>query len=131
VPWIGSRSAGADHWAGYSTERAEIADFIADNEITGLLMLAGDAHMLAIDDGSNNDYATNGGASFPVFQAAALDRRGTVKGGPYSEGTYPGGGQFGLVTVEDGGGDTITITLSGRTWENKERVGLQYTVEVK
>lgn len=131
VPWIGSKEAGNDSWAGYTTERAEIANFIADNGIDGLLVLAGDAHMLAIDDGSNNDYATNGGASFPVFQAAALDRRGTVKGGPYSEGTYPGGGQFGLVTIEDDGGDTITITLSGRTWENKERVGYQYTVEVK
>jgi phosphodiesterase/alkaline phosphatase D-like protein len=131
VPWISSPLKGSDSWAGFTTERREIADFIADNEITGLLMLAGDAHMLAIDDGTNSDYATDGGAAFPVFQAAALDRRGTVKGGPYSEGRYPGGGQFGLVTVEDDGGDTITITLSGRNWENKERVRYSYTVEAR
>lgn len=131
VPWIAGTQQNADHWGMYQTERREIANFIADNHIDGLLMIAGDAHMLAIDDGSNNDYATNGGASFPVFQAAALDRRGTVKGGPYSEGTYPGGGQFGLVTIEDDGGDTITITLSGRNWKDEELVGYTYDVQVE
>jgi hypothetical protein len=90
-------------------------------------MLSGDAHMLAIDDGTNSDYATAGGAGFVVMHAAALDRRGSVKGGPYSEGTYPGGGQFGLVSIADDG-DTIAVTLSGRTWKNEERVGYRFTV---
>ena len=115
VPWVAAPTPGADHWGGFATERREIADFIEGNGIEAMLMVSGDAHMLAIDDGSNNRYSSNGeGPGFPVFQAAALDRRQSTKGGPYSHGVAPGRGQFGLVTVEDGGGETITVTLSGR-----------------
>jgi hypothetical protein len=92
------------------------------------MMLSGDAHMVAIDDGSNSDYATSGGAGFPIMHAAALDRHGRVKGGPYSEGTYPGSGQFGLMTVTDDGGSEITVAWSGRNWENKELVSYEFTV---
>jgi hypothetical protein len=88
-------------------------------------MLSGDAHMVAIDDGTNSGY---GGAGFPVFQAAALDRPGGVKGGPYSEGTFPGAGQFGTLDVTDTGGDVITLTMTGRTWDGRELV--EHTVDV-
>src|SRR5690606_28981332 len=53
IPWIAPEDSGRDDWGGYASERREIADFIAEQGITNLLMLAGDAHMLAIDDGSN------------------------------------------------------------------------------
>src|SRR5437764_312231 len=62
-----------------------------------------DAHMLAIDDGTNADFATGGGMPIPVFQAAALDRKGSDKGGPFSHGTKPGRGQFGRMRVKDDG----------------------------
>lgn len=126
VPWIAPAGA-ADNWGSYATERAEIANFIADNGITNMLMLSGDAHMLAIDDGTNTDYSTSGGASFPVMQAAALDRPGSSKGGPYSEGGYPGAGQYGLVTfthTDDG----MTVKLSGRNWLQEEIVGYEFEV---
>jgi hypothetical protein len=89
-------------------------------------MLSGDAHMLGIDDGTNSDYADGGGAGFPVMHAAALDRRGSIKGGPYSEGAFPGGGQFGLMTVTDEGGPTISIALSGRNWQDAEIVSYTF-----
>ena len=127
-PWIDAAGPGKDTWGGYDTERREIADFIAENGIDGLLMLSGDAHMLAIDDGTNSDYSTSGSAAFPVFHAAPLDKHGHVKGGPYSEGTYPGSGQFGLVTVNDTGGAEIEVILSGRNWETEEIVGYSFTV---
>lgn len=130
VPWIGKADGTSDLWPGYATERQEIADFIAANGITNLMMLAGDAHMVAADDGSNSDYATSGGAGFPVFHAAALDRPGSTKGGPYSEGAYPGGGQFGLVTVQDSGND-LTVTFSGRTWTGEELVSYTFTVPAR
>ncbi|MFQ5556976.1 MAG: alkaline phosphatase D family protein [Acidimicrobiales bacterium] len=130
VPWISESRPGADDWGGYATERAEIADFIADNDIDGLVMLAGDAHMVAIDDGTNSDYSTGGGAAFPVMHAAALDRPGEVKGGPYSEGAVPGGGQFGVLEVNDAGGSTIEVTLSGRDWRNAELISHRFTVPV-
>ncbi len=123
VPWIGSSS---DGWHSFSNERAELADFIADNGIEGLVMLSGDAHMLAIDDGTNSDYSQSGSASFPVFHAAALDRPGSVKGGPYSHGTFPGGGQFGLMTVTDDGVNPICVQWSGRDASDVEIVGLTF-----
>jgi hypothetical protein len=86
-------------------------------------MVAGDAHMLAIDDGTNSDYSDGGDAGFPVLQAAALDRPGSVKGGPYSEGTYPGAGQFALMTIEDSG-DVLRMSWQGYDWELTEIVSL-------
>lgn len=129
-PWIDPAGAGKDSWGGYAAERREIADFIGENRITGVLMLSGDAHMLAIDDGTNSDFSTAGGAGFPIFHAAALDKHGRIKGGPYSEGAYPGSGQFGLVSVDDDGGDEVRITLSGRNWRSEEIVGYSFTVPV-
>ena len=51
MPWIAPKLAGADHWGGYNTERLELARFIESNGIRQLVMLSGDSHMLAIDDG--------------------------------------------------------------------------------
>lgn len=121
LPWIGS--TGDDGWYAYTYERREIADFIKDNGVSGLFMISGDAHMLAIDDGTNSDYATGGGAGFPVMHAAALDQGGSVKGGPYSEGAFPGGGQFGLMTVQDDGVSPVCVVWSGRDSSNAEIVG--------
>jgi len=89
VPWIGEEEAGEDYWAGYAHERAELASFIRDNEIRNICMISADAHMLAIDDGSNNTYA-GGRGGFPVFQAAALESPESEKGGPYSIGDQNG-----------------------------------------
>lgn len=126
VPWISERSDEGDDWSGHANERTELADYIAENDLAAnLLMLSGDAHMTAIDDGTNSDYSASGGAGFPVFHAGALDRPGRVKGGPYSHGTFPGGGQFGLVEIQDDGGP-IRVRLSGRNWRNEEFVGLQF-----
>jgi hypothetical protein len=118
VPWIGS---GSDGWGGYQDERREIAEFITANKIDNLLMLGGDAHMLAIDDGSNAE------GGFPVMHAGALDRPGSEKGGPYSEGAEPGSGQFGLVTVVDDGGPTVRVQLSGRNYEGEEIISYVFT----
>jgi hypothetical protein len=127
VPWIGRRANGDDSWAGHAGERAELSRFIARHRIRGLLMLSGDAHMLAIDDGSHSDYSGTGRAGFPVMHAAALDRPGHVKGGPYSEGAFPGAGQYGTMTVRDRG-ERLAIRLSGRDWRRRERVGYALSV---
>ena len=73
-----------------TNERRELADFIKDNHIVNLCQISGDAHMIAIDDGSNSDYATDGGACIPVFWAGPLDRTPSPKGGPYTHGMFPG-----------------------------------------
>ena len=124
-PWIGSAQPGGDDWRGFTTERGELADFIADNAIDSLVMISGDAHMLAIDDGSNSDYSTSGGGGFPVIHAAALDRPGSVKGGPFSEGAFPGSGQFALLTFVDDG-DGVVLEVSGRNYLDEEVVAHRF-----
>ncbi|MCU0269369.1 MAG: alkaline phosphatase D family protein [Acidimicrobiales bacterium] len=130
VPWIAEPEVGADHWGGFATERAEIADFIAANDVDNVLLLAGDAHMVAIDDGTHSDYSAEGDAGFPVFHASALDRPGSFKGGPYSEGAYPGFGQFGLVHVDDDG-TTLRVSLQGLDWEGDQIVAYEFTAPVQ
>ena len=131
VPWIGrAGAADDDSWAGYPAERAALSRFIARHRIRRLLMLAGDAHMVAIDDGSHSDYSGTGRAGFPVFHAAALDRRGSVKGGPYSEGAFPGAGHYGTMTVTDDG-DRVDVRLSGRDHRDRELVGHAFAVDAR
>ncbi len=126
LPWIGS--SGDDGWYGYATERREIADFLKIYDISSsLCMISGDAHMLAIDDGTNSDYATGGGAGFPVMHGAALDQNGSLKGGPYSQGAFPGGGQFGWMSVTDTG-DSLKVNWSGRNYLNQEIVSYSFAV---
>ena len=114
VPWIGEANPAGDGWSGYAEERSTIAQALADADVHNLVMVSGDAHMVALDDGTNSAYADAPG--FPILHAAALDRPGTIKGGPYSHGTYPGGGQFGLIDIADSG-EQIVVTLSGHTWD--------------
>ncbi|WP_164842282.1 alkaline phosphatase D family protein [Actinoplanes solisilvae] len=119
-PWIAAPADGADDWGGYPRERRAIADVIAGARIDNLIMVSGDAHMVALDDGSHSGYSGSGHPGFPVLQAGALDRPGSVKGGPYSHGTFPGGGQFGTITVtDDAAASRGGVELTGRTWRNQ------------
>jgi phosphodiesterase/alkaline phosphatase D-like protein len=127
-PWIGSPSNGSDFWNGYTHQRDRIAAFIKSNNIRNLSMLAGDAHMLAIDDGRNNTYP-DGTPGFPVFQSAALTSSGSIKGGPYSHGTFPGDGQYGVVRVVDTGTDTVQIFWEGKHKDGRILVSHQFTVD--
>jgi PhoD-like phosphatase len=129
-PWIAPAEPGRDDWGGYAEERRLIADTIAEAGTHNLVMLSGDAHMVALDDGTNSDYSRAGGAGFPVLHAAALDRPGEVKGGPYSGGTFPGAGQFGTLAVHDHGGDRITVDLAGRDWAGRTLVAQSFELRV-
>lgn len=128
VPWIAPERAGADHWGGFAAERRELAALIEELGPGRLCMLSGDAHMLAIDDGRHNRYGPSARPSFPVFHAGALDQHGSVKGGPYSRGTFPGGGQFGLMQVIDEGGETIRVVWTGRNVRDETIVQHQFAV---
>lgn len=114
IPWISDRRSRKyecdenDDWGGFEEERRAIANFIKEYDIP-LFILSGDAHMVAIDDGSNSDYATGGGTEIPVFHAAPLDNFGIYKGGPYSHGYSASNGQFGIMEVIDSGGNEICI----------------------
>jgi phosphodiesterase/alkaline phosphatase D-like protein len=135
VPWIGVATSGSDLWAGYSTQRRELANFLAENRVENLVILSGDAHMLAADDGRNANFTTDPDApKIRVLQAGALDRGGSTKGGPYSQGTSPGGGRYGHVTVTDLG-ETLHVRFSGRAIDATngamtEPISLEFTLDL-
>ncbi len=128
TPWIST--GGTDDWSRFPQERQTIADAIVAAGVDNLIMVSGEAHMVAIDDGTNSGYASDGSRGFPLLHAGALDRPGSVKGGPYSEGAFPGAGHEIELEIEDDGGDSITVRLSGHTWEGRELTSLTIDINV-
>ena len=129
VPWIGAPDHG-DGWPGYADERREIAGFIAQNGIRNLVILCGDAHMLAADDGRNSDYTGIRGLRIPVLHGSPLDQGASMKGGPYSHGVHlpePGEGCFGWVNVLDDGGD-VRIEFTGSDEFGDVKVRMAFAV---
>jgi hypothetical protein len=131
VPWITRDSPDEHHgWEPYSHERTIVADMIKEAELVDrLIMLSGDAHMVAIDDGTNSNYASSrtlNEKGFPVIHAAPLDRTPRIKGGPYSHGAHAPyrwlrilkARQFGFMDLEDDG-NRLQIELSCRDSKGK------------
>ena len=119
-------------WGGFLEEKREIADFIKENQITGVCILSADIHALAADDGTHSDFATNKGAPIPVCYAAPLAQYGKIAGGPYSQGSYvpvANEGCFGWVTVRDRE-EQIDVEYSGRNDQDQEKVSLKFSVPV-
>ena len=129
VPWIGAENGG-DGWAGYADERREIANLIAQNGIRNLVILCGDAPMLAADDGTNSDYSDTRGLHIPVLHGAPLHQIASEKGGPYSQGVHlaePGEGCFGWVTVRDAS-DGVRVDFTGRDEFDDVKMRLSFSV---
>ena len=127
-PWLGVEGVDGDDWSAYAAERLAISDAIASAGVRNLIMVAGDAHMLAVDDGSNTDFSTLAGiakgnstarAGFPLFQVAPLTGYGSSKSGPYSHGCwgyqYFVNHHFGIVDVDDGDSSTVCVSFKGMT----------------
>jgi phosphodiesterase/alkaline phosphatase D-like protein len=124
MPWTGATTAGLDYWAGYNTERQELASFITLNKIN-VMIIAGDTHCLAADDG------TNSAGNIPVCQAAPLDQSTSIKGSPYSQGYYPNpvgatAHQYGWMDVTDAGGN-ITLAFNGYDSAGAQHISLTKT----
>lgn len=103
-PYVGPANPGSDSWKGQPEDRRALSDFITTtiggidgNGPQNLIAVAGDAHMVAFDDGSNTYFGGNnddkddddddgGVLSFPILHSGPLDRTGSIKGGPYSHG---------------------------------------------
>ncbi|WP_367873934.1 alkaline phosphatase D family protein [Luteolibacter sp. Populi] len=111
VPFIQVGSV-RDNWGSYATERTELLEFIRDQDIRNVVIISGDMHALAFDDGrATATYVA--GVRIPVFHAAALTRDGSEKGGPYSGGVSEGAGRYGIMDVSDNGSD-VSVTYTGR-----------------
>jgi phosphodiesterase/alkaline phosphatase D-like protein len=131
VPWITKADESTVHgWAPWAGERLEIANALERLGLTRrTIILSGDAHMLALDDGRNSQYADGAEPPGPVvMHAAPLDRWPRRKGGPYSHGTSARNQQFGLLQVDDDG-TTLRVTLSGRNRYNRQVGRLHLALE--
>jgi phosphodiesterase/alkaline phosphatase D-like protein len=127
LPWVAEEADGADHWGGYPAERRRIANVIAAEGIDNLLMISGDAHMVAIDDGTNTNYSTTAGPGFPLIHAAPLDRKPSIKGGPYSVGVVAKPGQYARIDVTDDG-RSITVDLEARRYDGATLLSYRFEV---
>lgn len=95
--WTGEAEEGGDDtWKGSPKDRSELSDFITstiggEDGPKNLIALAADAHMTGFDDGRNTYFGNSSLPpeeiySFPILQSGPLDRIGSAKGGPYSDG---------------------------------------------
>lgn len=123
LPW--NSPTHNENWGAYPAERTAIANFLRDSNIVNMMILCGDAHMLAIDDGKNADFSTGQNSPFryPIFHAGGVARGGSVKGGQFNAGgpfknTNLQQGHYGIVRVFDNGGDTICFSLEGYRTDN-------------
>jgi alkaline phosphatase D len=122
IAWVTGTQLGgdlSDNWGGFTAERTELGNWFRDNNIQNMFIMSGDAHMIAIDNGTNHDFSSgsNNPNDYPVFAAAALNNGGSDKGGTYSQGKYANpsssSGQYGLIEVIDNGGSTISFNFKG------------------
>ena len=122
APWNVPAAPGTDQWGGFAEERQRIANAIAEANITNLVMISGDWHTAAIDDGTNTAYADDGSAGFPLIHAAPLDRPGRQldEGQNYTHGVWTNAGQFGTIGVVDDGGSSVDVTLTTHLWNGDE-----------
>lgn len=103
-----ARPASDDLWHSFSTEAAEIADWIADESIGGVIVLSGDIHT-----GGGIDDGTNGLFGVPEMTVPHTNLAGGNKTnlGTWSEGVTagkPGGAGYGLVEVS---ASSVTLTV--------------------
>ena len=114
--WTAPAARGSDGWGGYAGRR-QIADFIADAGMN-LLMLSGDGHMLAIDDGSNSNYSTHGEGGFPPFTSphsigAPPSRAGRTATAPARRAASSAWSR------RDAGTGAVDVVLSGRMYTGR------------
>jgi len=121
VSWYGNET---DNWGGFPEERKMIVEYIEENSIDKVAIICGDAHMSALDDGSNAAALSSIQTSpntlktrFPVVQAGALLSFGSNKGGTYSHGAFVnplGAGQWVEFQIIDNDAAAISLRITGQ-----------------
>jgi len=105
--WIDNKHEG--EWADYPQTQALIANWskiYVRNVGKQIMVLSGDTHAMAFDDGRNNYVG-----EFPVLQAAPLDSFPICSGGPYSHGVSVERGQYSILEVQELSNDQVCVRL--------------------
>jgi len=111
-----------DSWASFQYERQHLLDFISSNHITGVILVAGDMHFGAIDDGSHSGLPEMEVPSPNVPYCLTWDNTGTWSEGVYYEGhdipclgygvlTFQTDPDQALLEVKDDQGQTVISHL--------------------
>lgn len=129
--WIDDRPAvlGDDTWEWFDAERTEIGNYVQSDAVGKVVMIHGDQHALAADDGSHNPWG-----GFPTMCAAPFGQWASVKtqnpATDWSQGIWapesPAVQQYGFVNVTDDG-TTISLAYTGYDSSNTSRVTLTTT----
>lgn len=109
-----------DGWAGYQTEWKALKRFITTNKITGVVLISGDLHLGAIDDGTQSGFP-----EMCLSQPNGLGGCPTAAYGRWSEGYYKDDTcrGFGLVDVATNP-DQLTLQVADEFGDIK----ISYTV---
>lgn len=113
VSWYGNED---DNWGGFPEERNTLHSILQKLGHDRLMFICGDAHMLAMDNGSSGVDFELSQQAIPVLQAGALLSFGSNKGGSYSEGVHIpplGSGQYAKIEVVDDGNDALLFQIQG------------------
>lgn len=126
LSWAVEDKVGAalEHWGGYQTEQKELVDFfIARQHYHRIMVLCGDVHALAMDDGGESSVG-----ALPVFQVSSLGGTSSDKQlAFYPHSLYPAAGTnaavnlYGKFDVVDDGGAMISVRFGG--WDANLNAG--------
>jgi hypothetical protein len=115
----------------FNSEKQEIANAIGSinfNNSNGanfksVLMMSGDAKMLAFDNGTNNFFG-----SFPYLVCGSLDMKGSCYGGPFTHGYFfYETSQYCKVTIYQGSNGNVCYFIQGiYNNNNASQIVLQY-----
>ena len=112
-----------DSWHGYVEEQNELAHFIQDNGISGVIFLSGDLHSGgAIDDGTNSYFPE---LSVPTTNISGQADCAGGDCGVWSEGLITGGDPSGYALVHvtsNGSGGTEEVVLQVRAEDGSLRL---------
>jgi alkaline phosphatase D len=112
-PWNSTR---ADAWNGVSAEQNALNTWFTDNGVAEyMIVISGDAHMCALDDGTNTAFGNGDG--LVTVQSAAITTGGSFKGGEWSHGFFTGNPHYGAYDVDYKGDGKWDITITGNNAE--------------
>lgn len=107
-PATGQRIRAKDTWSGYPEERKRLYDFLAEHEISGVVLLSGDRH--------RSDFRVNHRArGYPLYELMCSwltnPKGGGLSGNPIWQ--YNDGPTFALLTADPAAADpTLTLDVS-------------------
>lgn len=133
-PWTDPDEIGSDSWGGFVNDRDDLSSYIASTVGAGpknLLVLSGDNHMVAFDDGSSTDYSnqTEFPGGFPLLHSGPLTNFGSgIKDFVHPQENYFTDGCHAINSEVNHQFSTVEFTFPT---QEMEAAGMQSCIELK